>query len=305
MIVGLDIKNKRMKCSHCQNEVIKKYHRLDQYNKVICETCYSKNRRCQVCSLPNKDMYLVDGLKVCMDCYSQKYRCRSCSKDLKKDKLHHIYGLQGFFCSTCIHLLNHCDRCNFPAYSDDKLIEVDREIRLCESCFSTSIVDSEVAKKVLVNVSRILNKKMGLQIVKNLTLELVNKRELMYHSDILLKPNNQASAENLLGFTKRDGKNFHTYIQTGLSLSTFISTATYEYARAWQLQYCSKQIGRVLWEGFAGWTATKILWLLGYHEEILKIERFGDHFSYGLKKIQVIEKSKGTHGVLEFMIQVK
>ena len=309
MIVGLDVNQKKMRCSQCNKEIKSKYFRMDNYSKVICDTCQIKASKCQVCLLPTQEVFLVDNLKVCVECYSQKYRCKSCSRDLKHGELSFINGLQGFFCHSCVNIRTKCSRCGFPAYTTDKLTHIEEGLSLCDSCKESSIIDEAVGKRVLVNISRILHKKMGLQVVKNLTFRLLTINEILKACDDNLEKaytvNESGLEPKVLGFTKRDGNKYYIYIRTGQSLSGFISSATHEYARAWQLQYCSRQIGRVLWEGFAEWTAMKMLQLLGYHEEILKIETFGNQHGFGLKKIQVIEKSKGASGVLEFMTQVK
>ncbi|MDH4128579.1 MAG: hypothetical protein OEV44_07505, partial [Spirochaetota bacterium] len=270
MIVGLDIKTKKMKCSQCKTEIKNKYYRLDQFQKVYCELCYSKNSKCQVCGLPSLEVYLVQDLKVCIDCYSNKYSCRACSRDIKGKELKYIWGIQGFFCISCINSKTKCSHCRFPVYSKDSLLEVDKDIHLCESCQGISILSEEVAKNVIINIARILYIKMGIQLVKNIDLKLITRKEMkdLYienGNDIQLIGNENENF-NLLGFTKRDGNSVKIFVVNGLILSNFVSVLTHEYARAWQLKFCSKHIGRVIWEGFAEWTATKMLSLLGYHE---------------------------------------
>ncbi len=310
MIIGLDINNKKMKCSYCLSEIRKKYYRIDQYEIVICESCYKKNHRCQVCLLPTQEIFLVHDMKVCSDCYSLKYSCRSCSRELsRKEDSKVIHGQQGFFCISCYNSKNKCTRCHFPAYTNDKLLVVDHDIILCDNCQSSSVLSEDIAKTVLLNISRILHQKMNIQQVKNIILKFVSKKELfsiIENSPLNPYKNyNSEQLENIFGFTKREGNVFKISIINGLKLSSFISTMTYEYARCWQLQNCSKQIGRILWEGFSKWTAIKMLYLLGYHDEIKTIESREYIDGFGLKKIQVIEKSKGMLGVLEFMTQAK
>lgn len=301
MIVGLDVKGKKMMCSQCNKDIKDKYYRLDNYNKVVCESCYSKSQKCQVCTLPSKEVFLFNDLKICGDCFSLQYRCKSCRKDIKNEEKYHIFGIQGFFCESCYNLKEKCSRCGQPAFNKDQLTKVDDDVYLCEHCLSHSITDIEIAKTVLVNTSMILNKKIELSLAKNISLNLVTTKELekiyrdSFIDEIVIEQ------KNLTGFTKRDGSNYKIYVKNGLQLSSFISSLTHEYARTWQLQYCSKQMSKVIWEGFADWISCKLLWLLGYHDEIIKIEQASESKGFGLKKIQIIERSKGIQGVLEFM----
>ncbi len=309
MIVGLDVENKKMKCGQCMNEIKSKYHRLDQYGKIFCQPCYSNSRRCEVCGIPTQESFLVKNWKVCVDCYSQKYRCKSCSRNLKNEEFHTIPGLQGFFCSSCNNSKIKCSRCGFPAYTNDTFILLENNIYYCEFCQDRSVLTEEVGSNILFNISNIFYQRMGLQMVKNISLSLATKREIQNGYDDLITTlstsEEQSKSEYYPSFVKHKDNHYELFVLNGLPLSTFIAIATYEYAQIWQSKYSPRRVGRILWEGFADWTAVKLLSLLGYHEEIHRIESRVDDFVFGLKKIQLIEKSKGTQGVVELITQTK
>ncbi len=311
MIAGLDVENKTIKCNICNKSVKNKYHRYDKYKKIYCNHCFTKSDKCFICKLPSSKTVLLESVRICMDCYSNKYHCGSCDSELESGSLGIIYGIQGFFCKRCIGLRYKCSRCGFPANDRaKKLLLVENSFYLCKDCQPCSILTEEVADNILMNVANILDKKMNLDIIEHLSIKLLTKTEIRYGINKMamgkmITAKNDRKYELYPSFFSMNENKYTIYILKGLHISTFISVLTYEYVMLWQSKYFIHQISKILWEGIAEWIVTKVMILLGYHEEINKIESTLNQFAIGLKKIQVIERSKGVKGVVRLISQSK
>lgn len=240
---------------------------------------------------------------VCYDCYVSSDNCQCCGESLLNKSFSTIPGTQGFFCKECIKNNPTCDRCNRPVVSDSILTSIDEGVSLCKNCVANSVINLEIGSNILVNIAQILRRVLRFEIPEDVPLYLVSKKEMEFIEGSAYSDKHGMKVPP--GVMLKENQVHSIYILIGLPISRFISVLTHEYAHIWQSRKGIHNITSSLCEGFADWVAMKILFILGYQEEIRVIKERVNEYGAGLAKIMAVEKMRGFQGAVDYILNME
>jgi hypothetical protein len=136
-------------------------------------------------------------------------------------------------------------------------------------------------------VQSALDRHLGFQFDHNIDLELV---------DTLGKPLNENLRES--GRFVRVNDHYTIKILRGLSREMCLETIAHELGHAWQAENIPGMHETIWQEGFAQWTAAKMLKLYRMNNLLDRLESRDDLYGEGYRRVAKLEKRYGKEGML-------
>ncbi|MBN1879335.1 hypothetical protein JW823_04415 [bacterium] len=274
------------KCDVCGTMLLATYY-SDESGHAFCAECFNNAGRCALCGtilLPGA--WSMDGNhKVCNECRRTRPRCAGCNR-LLGGSYSTFKGFDGVFCESCVKNTPVCISCLRPCGSHPHGLGNGNSI--CPECAKTAVIGEQQLELVISSVSRYMARNLLMTIEHPIDFKLVDST------------GRQAAHDNRYresGRFIRFGEDFTIKIVKGLSRTICIETVAHELAHAWQAENWPNLPGDELVEGFAQWTAAKILAGMGYSDMIERLYYRDDVYGRGYRCVADIEQRYGLNGV--------
>ncbi len=258
----------------------------------VCSDCFRSKPRCRVCGLPLGADPLTG---TCPTCLSSAPRCLSCGKPVT-GRYRQING-QGPYCETCQPGEPACDVCGGPL--GPKRWQLSDGRVSCEACHATAVYEPAQAQPLYEAVTTALQQNLGMSLNIPTGLSLVDRNQLIA---IIQKQNASDihDPEHTLGLYTRKGIRRGIYVQTGLPRLLFEQVAAHELAHAWQGENCPLMRDVLVREGFAEWSAYKVLQAQGHTAQMALMRQRADLYGQGLQWALDLETRQGWQGLIEY-----
>lgn len=246
---------------------------------MVCAACNTYAARCRLCQRPMAEQLAQDG--ICAVCLADLERCDTCGRPVDigielQDGTHRV------FCRTCAQTLPACALCRAPTDARGSRLP-DGRFR-CWLCDLTAVDDPAQAQALYGQILDIAAQRLGLALSIPTPLVPVDSEQLR---SVLKQINNAHPVESrpLRGIYARKGVKRGIYVELGLRKVQLIEVIAHELGHAWQAERKPLLNDPVLIEGFAEWTAYKVLDALGEFAAMdLMLERT-DIYGQGLRRV--------------------
>lgn len=279
---------------------------------VVCQDCNQTVPRCSQCKTPSLQLKTVRGVLVCPACLQKAPVCPTCHVPI----LGHYYLIGDSpikYCESCVKTRPRCDICRVPLDEHGKVFHHQSgDVIRCASCLRTAVTKAEEAEHLYRETYALLQKELHLDIPSLPKLYVVERARLIslnHQTGVLVSSDVPVGAEHqhLLGFFQHtahvQGERVHDarsiYIEQLLPRTLFQAVAAHELAHAWQSFYSPPAQPPLLVEGFAEWTAYRLLLALGQQREAAHLTRRNDLYGQGLQYFIALEREQGRQGAIQ------
>ncbi len=286
-------------CKLCGKRV-QGQHVVDKQNgDVYCNRCYAATPKCKHCRLPSPRGQ-VDSEGLCPKCRATLPKCRACGQAIVGDR----YSLKfesGEFCTHCVETRPACSACGCPV--TDTYWKFPDGRAMCDDCKRRGILKRPQAKQVFDEARALLKKHLGMVIQHDieLVLEEQNKNGKIAASiSRRTDDNGSPLSASELGLFRQKGDEFTVFLLYGMPKEMMLETAVHELTHAWQSENCPSGQSLRVREGFAQWTAARILRAKGYQKVLAKLAaRNDDPYGTGYKVMKRLEQRYGKTGLVQ------
>lgn len=246
---------------------------------MVCAACNTNAARCRLCQRPMVEQLAQDG--ICTACLANLERCDVCGRFVD-DGIELQDGTHRVFCHTCAQTMPVCTACQAPVNARGTRLS-DGRFR-CWLCDLTAVDDPAQAQVLYGQVLDIAAQRFGLKL--NIPTPLVPVDSEQLHNVLKQIPNTHPVESHLLrGIYARKGIKRGIYVELGLRRVQMIEVIAHELGHAWQAERKPLLNDPVLIEGFAEWTAYKVLDALGeFPARDLMLKR-ADIYGQGLRRM--------------------
>lgn len=274
-------------CSLCMNEITGAHVKFKD-GEHFCNECMKKTK-CIQCGKPT-DM-LLDGQPLCVKCQQNPNKCEVCGKLLGRKFI--VFPLSdGRYCSECVEKYPKCRFCSAPTNGRSNS---GQSWAMCKHCKEKAVHGVADIKEILGEVEDI--------ILSNLHLSLSSPAALEVCEDIVREGRGMNGDE--MGLMQQHGSTSVILIQDGLPIEVVYETLAHEWAHAWVAQNAHYQLSINNEEGFCQWVASKVLIAKGYDASLSILRSRVDLYGSGYRKMEKLEISRGSAGVIEFIQNTK
>jgi hypothetical protein len=236
---------------------------------------------------------------ICAPCYREKLRCATCGVRVGA-KAFMLEGDSRLYCHYCFEQCPRCDTCDRPIGKEHSSGGSRRT--LCRQCESTVVSDPVQAYALYSRVRTTLVRRLGMTMRDNCHLKLVGRKQLL---SIVEKSSLHSldadSRGRCFGLFLRQGRQRSIYIEHNLPQIVLLEVMAHEYAHAWQSEHCLGTLSAEVQEGFAEWTAYKLLEHWGCSRRAERLLRRDDLYGRGLKLVLGWEAQGGEAEVFHRM----
>lgn len=270
-------------CSLCFKEIESGYVKFKD-NDIFCNECMKKPK-CIQCGKPTDN--ILKGQHICSKCAEHPNMCRVCGKLLGRKYM--IFPLSsGQFCRECVNKYPKCRFCSAPTTEHASF---GRKFAMCPECKKRAVREVAEIKDILSEVENI--------ILTSIKLSLKSPAALEVCGDIIREGRGMNGDE--MGLMQQRGGTSVLLIQEGLPVEEVYETLAHEWAHAWVAQNAKYKLDLKNEEGFCQWVASKVLINKGFDENLNILRTRDDLYGVGYRKMEKIEMSRGTPGVIEFI----
>src|SRR5207237_3268529 len=162
----------------------------------------------------------------------------------------------------------------------------------------TSVSDLPHAHDLYRRVRAVLAGNPGMALREPCQLKLASRRELL----TLIEKSSLHSLDadsrgRCFGLFIREGNQRAIFVEYGLPQIVLLEVLAHEYAHAWQQENCPVELPAEVQEGFAEWTAYKLLQNWGCTIRVERMLRRDDLYGRGLHHILGWERRSGVEEV--------
>jgi hypothetical protein len=290
-------------CNICGQRIIGQglvYRRSDEpmgNGLTVCQRCDREAPRCITCQMPMSRERAQDGL--CPACQKGLPRCSLCGGPVLEGYASLDNPLE-IYCENCFRA-NICDTCGRLCHDQGHRLYNGR--RICPQCQQTAVYDPAKARALFDQTIQIIQANLSLRLNVPTGFALIERNYLL----ALLEENGATTdeARRAMGLFRKQGRKRVMYVEYGLPQILMIQIMAHEYAHAWQGENCPLLRDPVTREGFAEWVAYKVLQVMGARKKMAVMERRGDLYGEGLRKMRGIEERQGAEAVLQECRQLK
>ncbi len=215
-------------------------------------------------------------------------RCHTCGAPIT-NVYYEIPGLPGLYCEKCYKTLPHCFFCGRPVRDTQKGKRI-----VCQECRHEVIQDPEEARHLVLQIRDWLNTRLHLQLPTQTGFQFVT--DLAPHVGVSLL----GTTRELGAFIHEDGT-VQILLLNDMPRATLIETVAHELAHVWQEGRVPKGQRLLIKEGFAQWTAAKVLESLKCDQALRVLQKRDDIYGQGYRIIQAVEARHGIPAVLEYV----
>lgn len=284
-------------CNICGQRILGQglvYRRSDEptgKGLTVCQRCDREAPRCVACQMPMSPGKAQNGL--CPVCHQGLPRCSLCGRPAMGGYVSLENPLE-IYCEDCFHT-NVCDTCGRLCRDQGQRLYDGR--RICPQCQQTAVYDPARARALFDQTVQIIQANLGLSLNVPTSFALVERNHLV----ALLEENGMTDdeARRTMGLFRRQGRERVMYVERGLPQILMVQVMAHEYAHAWQGENCPLLRDPVIREGFAEWVAYKVLQAMGARKKMAVMERRGDLYGEGLRRMRGTEEREGVEGVLQ------
>ena len=270
-------------CSLCLKEIDGGYVKFKD-NDIFCNECMEK-AKCIQCGKPTGNM--LKSQYVCKKCAEHPNICRVCGNLLGRKYI--IFPLSsGKFCRECIKKYPKCRFCSAPT---NERASFGRKFAMCSECKKRAIRGVAKINDILSEVDNI--------ILISIKLSLGSPAALEVCKDIVKEGRGMNGDE--MGLMQQRGGISVVLIQDGLPVEEIYETLAHEWAHAWVAQNAKYKLNLKNEEGFCQWVASKVLINKGFDDNLNILRNRDDIYGSGYRKMEKIEISRGTSGVIEYI----
>ncbi len=171
--------------------------------------------------------------------------------------------------------------------------------RTCPHCHQTAVYDPTHAQELGQYAARVVGDQLGLELNIGADFTLVDKRHLQRLA-AETSPDLRDGRDKIVGLFIHKGRRRVMYVLLGLPQILLIQTVAHEWAHAWQTENCPLLRDPLVREGFAEWTAYKILQTMGASHKMALMKQQNGLYGEGLRRMLELEQRDGVPGVLDF-----
>ncbi|MFB0535447.1 MAG: zinc-binding protein [Anaerolineae bacterium] len=290
-------------CNICGRRIIGQglvYRRSDEpagERLTVCQRCGREAPRCAACQMPMSQGKAQGGL--CLACQKGLPRCSLCGGPALGGCASLDNSLE-IYCQDCFRA-SICDTCGRLCRDQGHRLHNGR--RICPQCQQTAVYDPARASALFDQTIQIIQANLGLRLNVSTGFALIERNHLL----ALLDENGATDekARRAMGLFRREGRKRVMCVERGLPQILMIQVMAHEYAHAWQGENCPLLRDPLTREGFAEWVAYKVLQAMGATKKMAVMERRGDLYGQGLRKMRGIEEQEGVEAVLQACRRVK
>jgi len=275
--------------------------------KYYCPDCYLKYfaPRCAFCNRHIEGRYVMqDGKMYHEACFNRHValRCALCGEIIQGQYIQDFWG--NAYCAKHEGEVPQCESCG--RFISQKLtnggVELADGRHVCGICLRTAIIDFDEAKHLLETVRDHLGRAGIVIRQKNITLHLVNQRELSEVS-----PSHWPDQLGLAAFEEREtsayiSRTFDVYILSGLPRITFIAVAAHELMHVWQYLESPRGNDPALCEGSCQYAASLVLQNYGGKEVEYNLSAIANDsseiYGEGYRRVKRLVERRGVDGWL-------
>ncbi len=274
-------------CAVCNTRITGAYFTSQDQLHVYCATCVETAPRCDACSdiLRPGGHRQVDGHTLCTRCDQALPRCHACGKVILDTSVT-FNNLPERYCASCAANRPHCVSCGRPCEPDAK--ELRGGNMLCNLCRPSAMLEEKSMLVLAHEVREHLRTHLLMPIVR--PIEIVMVDTLGTFED----PSFRESGRFI-----QTGERFRIEILRGLSWEKCLETLAHELGHAWQAENLPGIRDSESREGFAQWTASKVLENYGLTHLIRQIEERDDLYGKGYRAMIALEQRLGIEGMFK------
>ncbi len=285
-------------CNLCGSELRGQYHiyqrRTLPGDLIVCVTCERTAPRCVACQIPMPPG-TTSGL--CARCQAKLPKCVSCGQFITGP--YYRNEDQQTYCEDCYRGSPRCDACGNPAVPGGFRLHDGRHV--CPTCHQTAVYDQARGVELYRRVLDILANELAMDLSIRPGLVLVDRNQMAAEvaaaaaAGVAL----DAHLESIFGLYVRKGRRRVVYAETGLPQILLLQVLAHELGHAWQAENCPLLHDRFFVEGFAEWTAYRVLTTLGAVRKSALMLKRTDLYGQGLQAVLALEGQRGAAGVLD------
>ncbi|MEI6846167.1 MAG: hypothetical protein WCK36_03875, partial [Candidatus Firestonebacteria bacterium] len=171
---------------------------------------------------------------------------------------------------------------------------LEKKRKICLTCKESSVTDPKEAENIYAEVAAFMEKKLNLRLKTPVPVKMVNRAELKKFAQKNIK-----EADRLFGLFVTENKKGSIYFLSGTPRYMTLYTLAHEFAHAWQNENAAANQQPRITEGFAEWTAYKMLMEKGDREAARLIEeRENDIYGEGFRYFKKLEEKSDVNSVV-------